>query len=577
MTEGAPLILELLEYIEEVEKLKAKPAFSVPNDFFSAFQHELIGLPELKFNIEAEGDDVWLRIPRLQEINAPDVGNTLKPWVVLSKTPDTLPQLRGVVETHDGKVVENRVVLEDVEGIQALFDWYVEYQWTPWAEAERERRRTIRRYNQLFSLQQAIASDGAETSLEIVWGIGTAVWKMPGYATPVKHPLLVQPCEVTLNEQTFELEIRPRDVEPRLEVACYSAMEIPGVRQLDAFWKSYVASSAQRVNPFEESTFDGVLKAAVGHLDPTGNYGRLSGGTAIPAPTEKLNISNTWVIFARKRSADIFIEDVKRLRKSVQASESLPAVIKSFVQHGDSTVRVQPEKLFRGLSSSDSSAGALELYFPMPYNDEQVSIIRKLESNDGVVVQGPPGTGKTHTIANVICHYLAQGKRVLVTAKGESALAVLQDKLPQQIRPLSVSLLADERDGMKQFEHSIQTIASNVAALDPMRAQARIVAAEAKLQNLHAKISHVDQTAAAYASKHMRNYTFQGREVTPEEMAKTVIEQSDMHDWFDDEPPATSDGMLPFSDVDIDALRVARIAAGADLTYWNSSVPAADD
>jgi superfamily II DNA or RNA helicase len=64
---------------------------------------------------------------------------------------------------------------------------------------------------------------------------------------------------------------------------------------------------------------------------------------------------------------------------------------------------------------------AMELYFPMAYNDEQVSIVQKLHANDGVVVQGPPGTGKTHTIANVICHYLAQGKRVLVTAKGESA------------------------------------------------------------------------------------------------------------------------------------------------------------
>ncbi|MBV5331593.1 AAA family ATPase, partial [bacterium] len=86
-----------------------------------------------------------------------------------------------------------------------------------------------------------------------------------------------------------------------------------------------------------------------------------------------------------------------------------------------------PEVPFRGLSTSDGSSTAKELFFPMAYNDEQVSIIQKLEANDGVVVQGPPGTGKTHTIANVICHYLAQGKRVLVTSKGETALAVLQE------------------------------------------------------------------------------------------------------------------------------------------------------
>ena len=36
-------------------------------------------------------------------------------------------------------------------------------------------------------------------------------------------------------------------------------------------------------------------------------------------------------------------------------------------------------------------------------------IVQLLDVYDGVVVQGPPGTGKTHTIANVISHYLANG------------------------------------------------------------------------------------------------------------------------------------------------------------------------
>lgn len=71
----------------------------------------------------------------------------------------------------------------------------------------------------------------------------------------------------------------------------------------------------------------------------------------------------------------------------------------------------------------------------MPYNDEQVQIVQMLDHHDGVVVQGPPGTGKTHTIANVISHYLASGKRVLVTSMKDPALAVLQEKLPEEIRP----------------------------------------------------------------------------------------------------------------------------------------------
>lgn len=71
MNDAAPLILDLLTYIEQVEKLKTKPAFSVPAEYFVAYQHELKGLPELQFNLQTEGDDVWLRVPRLHEIPAP--------------------------------------------------------------------------------------------------------------------------------------------------------------------------------------------------------------------------------------------------------------------------------------------------------------------------------------------------------------------------------------------------------------------------------------------------------------------------------------------------------------------------
>ena len=573
---GVPQVLDLLNYIEQVEKLKTKPAFSVPTEFFVAYQHELKGLPELRFNLQVEGDDVWLRIPRLQEIAAPEPDEILKTWMTLPKSPEKTPELKGELIILEAKREVGRARVDDHPEVREVFDWYVEYQWEPWAAAELPRRRTIARYNQLFSLQQSISSEGAETPLELAWGIGYASWKKQGFAAPVKYPLLVQPCEITLNEKTFDLEVRPRDIEPRLEADCYAEMELPGVRQLEAFWRSALATGANRVNPFEASTFDGTLKSAVGHLDPSGAYEVRTDDVTPPAPGEKLKITNTWVLFGRKRSGDIFLEDIRRLKKKVEEATSLPSVIRSFVEHGDSTVRVRPEQPFRGLSTSDGGSNAVELFFPMAYNDEQVSIIQKLHANDGVVVQGPPGTGKTHTIANVICHYLAQGKRVLVTAKGESALAVLQEKLPEGVRPLSVALLSDERDGMRQFEHSIQTIASRVAQINPASAAAKIAAAEEKLNQLHAKISHVDQTVSAYANKHMQRCQFQGREVMPEEMAKLVLQDAGTHQWFDDEPPASKDSSLPFDDAAVISLRCARMVVGADLGYLGCSLPAPD-
>ena len=100
---GAAQILDLLNYIEQVEKLKIKPAFSVPGEFFVAFQHELKGLPELQFNLQVDGDDVWLRIPRLQEIGTPESDEILRPWLTLPKSPEKTPELKGEIIILEGK------------------------------------------------------------------------------------------------------------------------------------------------------------------------------------------------------------------------------------------------------------------------------------------------------------------------------------------------------------------------------------------------------------------------------------------------------------------------------------------
>jgi len=80
--------------------------------------------------------------------------------------------------------------------------------------------------------------------------------------------------------------------------------------------------------------------------------------------------------------------------------------------------------------------GSSRLYFPLATNEEQRQIIHKLNASSSVVVKGPPGTGKSHTIANLMCHLLASGERVLITAHAPKALTVLREMLPEEMRDL---------------------------------------------------------------------------------------------------------------------------------------------
>jgi hypothetical protein len=108
-----------------------------------------------------------------------------------------------------------------------------------------------------------------------------------------------------------------------------------------------------------------------------------------------------------------------------------------------------------------------DLFFPKPFNDEQIEIVRRLEALDGVEVQGPPGTCKPHTIANVICHMMATGRRVLVVSHGEPALAVLRDQLPSSVRDLAISITATEREGFRQLEAGLRLLQAILSELKP--------------------------------------------------------------------------------------------------------------
>ncbi len=56
----------------------------MPSDYFVAYQQELKGLPEVQFDLQNEGDDVWLRIPRLPEISAPEP-DSRKPLIPVAR------------------------------------------------------------------------------------------------------------------------------------------------------------------------------------------------------------------------------------------------------------------------------------------------------------------------------------------------------------------------------------------------------------------------------------------------------------------------------------------------------------
>lgn len=222
-------------------------------------------------------------------------------------------------------------------------------------------------------------------------------------------------------------------------------------------------------------------------------------------------------------------------------------------------------------SEPDEDSG--EFFFPKPFNDEQIEIVRRLKRSDGVVVQGPPGTGKTHTISNIICHAMATGQRVLVVSHGEPALAVLRDQLPDGIRDLAIGITTTEREGLKQVENAVRLLHSVIENIRP-NDQARLIRdLEASVVGLRDRLWATDQEIEEFAHRQMAPGLGGKR---PAELASFVVASANACDWFLDRPDAPSEETAP-PDTAVEALKDARRRLGSRLEHLDAVLPSLED
>ena len=277
---------------------------------------------------------------------------------------------------------------------------------------------------------------------------------------------------------------------------------------------------------------------------------------ALPVADDHLSVSDRWVLFARRRSASFLLADLENLKQSIErAAEQgdLPGPAQTLVMgpaDAPSDDNWTPLSERVGASGNDEIPAAPEaevtdLFFPKPFNDEQIEIIRRLKRSDGVVVQGPPGTGKTHTISNIICHAMATGHRVLVVSHGEPALAVLRDQLPDGVRDLAISITATEREGFKHLESAVRVLQSVVESIRPNEQSRLIRDLESSIVGLRERLAAADREIEQFAvSQLLPAFGCQ----RPAELAQKVVKAQERLGWFEDRPDGLSIDCVPMDD-----------------------------
>jgi very-short-patch-repair endonuclease len=635
LSETRSRLEKALLYTEALINLNTKLVTDIQAGGFPCFfEDSVIGLEGVDVNPEP---GTYLRIRRLRETPPPELPEYLEDWVEIDEltSPGDAPPLPDarLIEADIDRLTELEVagfeidpadVLErippDPAGIRRdlylrtvylpeLVQGYREYvtgPWAQWVATERPRRRSIELYNRMFQIFQRSTGLGADNPIDLVFGVGMARWRVA--KALINIPLIEQLVELHLADNG-DLSIVPRNKPPRLDIGAFQAADVEGLRpfegEIAAKFDAIAADPERGFNPFDIPSYDLVLRACAARISATGCYvpdevreKRIAPekSRAVPPAGDTLHVTDSWVLYVRAKNENYRRQDIQQLVDQVQktAAQGVPPVGRRLVNPPDDQpvaaagdgfdLRNATLKLPSGPGSSamTSSASANEdaparpertFFFPLPHNDTQISIAERLEDEEGVIVQGPPGTGKTHTIANIIAHYLATNRRVIVAAKTPQALTAIRGNLPPSIRDLAISIIHNDVEGNRQLEAAIHLLADQAKNINPATIERELMEKQARIAALIEEIAEIDARLAEYARYNAQPLLFRGADLRPMEIARIVAAERAAHAWFPDRLDLVPAHEPRFTAADVAAAYDIRRRLKADLVYTAAALP----
>ena len=467
-----------------------------------------------------EDSDIVLRITRPGLTHCPTppaaMADWLKPgWQEIDANAEVQPS--RTVREKDGSTRVER--FEEVPQRPASFrKWQEERaEWQRNEQPARQALATFQAVYEWFGIHEREAEQ-----IELL--VGDGLLHCPDEAGAFNHQVLLQRLELEFYPEKGnpQFVFRKREQPPELYVEFLRLLPQANHQQIA---RCVDELKQTELSPLGGEETDGFLRRLI--------YGIFPGAGDMVAAGEQPKddqptICRAPVIFMRQRRSGV--ENVfDMVREDIGKRTDFSAALLQIVGLGSGrTGEPQPQETVPRTAPGNSDA---EILLSKPANKEQLEIARQLAKRDCVVVQGPPGTGKTHTIANLLGHLLAQGKRVLVTAHTPKALRVLRQKVVAALQPLCISVLHNDRQSQAELQQSVRQISVRLAQDDQVlereaertqRERERIMAelAEARARWLEARQDEI------------RGVRPGGKVIRPVDAAKRVKRGVGLDDWI---------------------------------------------
>lgn len=584
--------LQIFNYLLEFSKLRSNPVRDIESSdtqypekvwFADIPQYDIFDC--ITFPNYNQDADYWLKIAKPkgepQQPQFPKLSETLSDWVEKNSLADEngMPVLKESI-SKGGKTI----LRTDKPEVENEFQAYLNEKWIDdlqffkkqveeYESNLAEYEKQSKTYKHLFSIYNKAQQFGEE--YELIVGVGLLHFQESASTPLICRHLLTSKAEIT-----FEFSARESFVKVSPSIDNEIQIETDAILDLiEQFDSTDIIEAEKKVAEFikekniTDSPFDEQIKEAIQIF---ADRVRTDGQSKDELTKSKTVAQKPTVYFApalllRKRNTRSFtalyekiIEDISRADEGID----IPSI-------NDIIGYLENPESFPSDSETENtvSVGDETIYFPKKYNDEQIEIVEKARKNNKVLVQGPPGTGKSHTIANLICHLLANGKKVLVTAYTKRALEVLKNQLPTDFRNLTVNLLSSDSTSIQDLDASVNAINDELSRDKNLNAlKKEIEEKEIELTILKEQKANTKNEWLKVKEKSTRrqniNRNYQG---TLSEIAERIEKEHTTFSWFKDE----------FSDItkinliaDIENLHsLTRKYENTDTSVFNFIVP----
>jgi very-short-patch-repair endonuclease len=441
-------IKNVFSFIKETLELKNKNIYDVNNyekyydlsSFYNNFK-DVIGEKEYK-DFDINSSNVIFKLKYIkddQRKKYPEVPTSLSEYIYFNENKDLVDKINNLDEVlEESKSLskdydEFLKDLKDVDNYNELVDKYNQ------------------QYMDLYNIYKRI--NDLEEKIEVILGTNLLFWK-DGNGNYIKRHAIEANLDMTIDPINNSISLSISQEKAKGFVMDFFNMDSYKVKDyssLSDFVKKYNESDDSENNDLNDELKKYLNYACIENEIIDKNY-----DSTQELKTNTLYAFNNVGIIVRNKNVKLWIEDLEKIVSLCDDTTFDSPILKLF--DVDFKDEMQVKNILDDPTYEDTRD--LPVLFPLPSNDEQFQIVNKVKSSNIVLVQGPPGTGKSHTIANLLSHYVSEGKKVIVTSEKSKALEVLRDKIPEGIRSLSLSLLSNTGID-KDLEFSVDSVLKN--------------------------------------------------------------------------------------------------------------------